>query len=238
LQARTDARTSSRQVEFNSPSNRYYELSAQSNSEDTEDSGSDSSTSRKEDVVGLGVDASPPRRVTAVDLTKETADGSDDDASDGSFDFYKSIDLSKPAYQDLTPFADKIRWRTDSDGVKWPRYDKLTVRSIKAVMAERGLNVTGLRKDLVRRLERDDKKRFTARGVLLRDYSQPKSPEGRATDNEINKSWKKLPPSQGLPSLVLLQPPKTPFLVTLKIAVLFTEVTKLLPLARRHPTKK
>jgi hypothetical protein len=57
-QAGVNAR-SSRQVEFNSPSNRYYELSAQSDDEDTEDSGSALSTSRTEDAVGLGVDASP-----------------------------------------------------------------------------------------------------------------------------------------------------------------------------------
>jgi hypothetical protein len=205
---------SSRQVEFNSPSNRYYELSAQSDDEDTEDSGSASSTSRTEDAVGLGVDASPPRpprQVVAVDLTEETANCSEDDASASSFDFYKSIDLSRPPYQDLIPFSSKIKWRTDGEGVKWPRYDKLTVRSIKVVMAGRGLNVQGLRKDLVRRLERDDRKRFTARGVLSRDYSQPKSPDGRATDDEINKFMEEIASKSKASKSRSSTTPKDPF---------------------------
>jgi hypothetical protein len=51
-------------------------------------------------------------------------------------------------------------------------------------------------------------------------------------------SWKKLPPSQKAPSLTPRRPPKILLLVTLKTAVLPTEVIMLLPLALPHPTKK
>jgi hypothetical protein len=150
---------------------------------------------------------SPPRRkVTAVD---PSAEGSDDEISEASFDFYKSIDLSQPQYQDLIPVSDKIKWRTDKDGVKWPRYDKVTVRGIKEIMKGRGLNCVGVRKDLVRRLTRDDRKRFIARGVLSRDYSKPASPDGCASDAEIQELMRKMASkAKDLNGLLRSAPPK------------------------------
>jgi hypothetical protein len=111
-------------VGFNSPANRYYELSAHSDEDDAEeDSSCNTPTRQTEKEVGIGPGSLPSRQVKAVDLTKGS-DDSDDDRSEESFDFYKSIDLNKPPYHDLTPFAAKIKWRTDPEGVQWPRYDK------------------------------------------------------------------------------------------------------------------
>jgi hypothetical protein len=61
-----------RQVGFDSPGNRYYELSARSKGDGSSDSESSSSAAKTETEVGLGPDMSPPRRkVTAVDPSAE-----------------------------------------------------------------------------------------------------------------------------------------------------------------------
>jgi hypothetical protein len=143
------ALAASKKVNFNQGANRYASLQNPASEEDSEDEDPlAADTNNSSPVVPDQDSSSPeisrsrrPRTLISVHSEDEApSSGEEDGPQDGN-----------EGYVDLLPYWDKLRWRTDEKGVKFPIYGrKFSNKELKDILKGRGKAVYGVKAELVR----------------------------------------------------------------------------------------
>jgi hypothetical protein len=110
----------------------------------------------------------PPPRASSVGATGSSHDESDE-ASQSSGDSSAS---EEGPYADLIQFGSRICWVTDSAGVKWPVYDRLTNKELKDI-PDRKMPTSGKKELMIGRLENKDKRTHAYRESLAKALASP-----------------------------------------------------------------
>lgn len=173
-------------VQFDSPSNQYYDLGPSFDSSSSSEgsfvddwkpaSKPDFEDDRKPAAKPVLEDDCKPAAQSGASRSAPCAPNgqSPSPPSDGSHSSGGSSSVDAGAYNDLIRFGRKIRWRTDDNGVKWPEYSSLSVKELKEVLSGRALSTSGKKDLLIRRLENKDKRTWVYHQSLAAANLRPR----------------------------------------------------------------